>query len=134
MLKPFFMERSVLSCADSMPRSSIEKPARSIFLRTSGLRAISTLAFTPYRLRMPRAIRRSQMAATRSMSWVKLSSTKPTMSASIFSISSTTDSGDRADHARFPPQGLRLNEQNVQLNGQPREEVTVSNDSPFSPP
>ena len=30
-------------------------------------------------------------------------------------ISSTTDSGDRADQERFDPQGLLLNEQNLQL-------------------
>ena len=74
------------------------------------------------------------MATTRSGSCVKTSSRKPMMSASVSSISRTTDSGDRALHLRFSPQGLRLKEQNVQLKGHPREDTTVSNLRPFTPP
>jgi hypothetical protein len=128
------MDRRVLSCADSMPSSSMANPACSIFRRTSGRLAISSRAFTKYLLRMPWARIKSQTRSTRSMSNVNRSSVKPTILAGICANSATTDSGDRADQLRFVPQGLRLNEQNLQLNGQPRDEAIASTFSPVSAP
>jgi hypothetical protein len=40
------------------------------------------------------------------------------------------DSGERPDQLRFSPQGLKLKEQKLQLNGQPREAETMSNSTP----
>ena len=132
--KPFLMERSVLSWVDSIPSISMKNPAFSILRNTSGRWAISNLALMMYFFRMPRDRIRSQIRSTLSMSKVKRSSVKAMTGASIRASSSATDSGDRADHCRLLPQGFRLKEQKLQLNGQPREEDTMSIRIPASTP